>query len=77
MIQIISLSLFLSGSVFNGGKYSNENMTTCSSVYGKESSNPDKKWGNDLAAEKISVGRCGNYSAFISNATMLVKSSVA
>ncbi|MCA9764948.1 MAG: peptide ABC transporter substrate-binding protein [Carnobacterium sp.] len=48
------LNLFLSGSVFNGGKYSNEEYDKLvRASLGIDSSNPEKKWANNLAAEKI------------------------
>ncbi|WP_034551472.1 peptide ABC transporter substrate-binding protein [Carnobacterium funditum] len=71
------LSLFLSGSVFNGGKYSNEKYDQLvQASMGKDSSNPDKKWGNDLAAEKILLEDAAIIPLYQQAQAMLVKSSV-
>jgi len=48
------LSYFYQVLFFNGGKYSNENYDQLfTRSMGKDTVNPDKNGGHDLAAEKI------------------------
>ena len=71
------LSLFLSGSVFNGGKYSNEDYDALvEASMGEDSGDPAKKWANDLAAEKILLEDAGIIPLYQQAQAMLLRSSV-
>lgn len=71
------LSLFLSGSVFNGGKYSNEDYDALvEASMGEDSGDPVKKWDNDLAAEKILLEDAGIIPLYQQAQAMLLRSSV-
>ncbi|MGB3160128.1 peptide ABC transporter substrate-binding protein [Carnobacterium sp.] len=71
------LSLFLSGSVFNGGKYSNEEYDKLiQDSMGGESTNPEKKWKNNLGAEKILMDEAAIIPLYQQAQAMLLRKTV-
>lgn len=71
------LSLFLSDSVFNGGKYTNEKYDALvDASMGEDRGNAEKKWTNDLAAEKILLEDAGIIPLYQQAQAMLLRSSV-
>ncbi|MGX7419955.1 peptide ABC transporter substrate-binding protein [Carnobacterium gallinarum] len=71
------LNLFLSGSVFNGGKYTNAKYDALiQAATGTDSGDPAKKWQNDLAAEKILMDDVGIIPLYQKADSILVKSHV-
>lgn len=71
------LNLFLSDSVFNGGKYKNQEYDKLViAATGEDSSDPKKKWADDLAAEKLLMQDVGIVPLYQKADSMLLKSKV-
>ena len=71
------LNLFLSDSVFNGGKYSNKEYDKLVQASLREdSSNPGKKWKNNLAAEKILLDDVAIIPLYQQAQAMLLRNNV-